>query len=250
MLDLIHAKVIHKAFGKGTVIGMNDTTVTIAFSDKISKFVYPNAFEKYLTLENIAMANEMENQLNQYKEAEEAKKKIALVKAQERLAVLYQNVSDMGTYRKITKNVKVEIPYNELVYDVPVVDIFEDVMYNCDVIDGYISSRKDPEYSYALNLIKRGTCFLAIEVDGQYKFYPSRFIGYYNNSMKQHERNGAKDGTVTNPAISFAIDQGKPVPNPKLDVLYREYCKSLGFSASDKGSFGVERKYWVIHLTS
>ncbi len=38
----------------------------------------------------------------------------------------------------------------------------------------------------------------------------------------------------------------KPASNPVLDNLYREYCELLGFVANEKGTFGVERKYWEV----
>lgn len=63
--------------------------------------------------------------------------------------------------------------------------------------------------------------------------------------MNEHLNNRKKDGRVTNPAISEIIGK-KPTPNPVLENLYREYCESLGFIANEKGTFGVERKYWEV----
>lgn len=58
---------------------------------------------------------------------------------------------------------------------------------------------------------------------GAYKFYPSKFIGYMNNSMDAHLNNQYKDGRETNSAI-FLILASKPVPNKILDKRYKEYC--------------------------
>lgn len=73
---------------------------------------------------------------------------------------------------------------------------------NLQRIDEYLVSRKDPEYSFALNLVKKGTCFVVIKVKDSYKFYPSRFIGYTSNSMDAHLENESRDGRETNLAIS------------------------------------------------
>ena len=54
-----------------------------------------------------------------------------------------------------------------------------------------------------------------------------------------------KDGRKTNPVISSLLGQ-KVEPNPMLDKAYRTYCEELGFIANDKGTFGVERKYWTL----
>lgn len=121
-----------------------------------------------------------------------------------------------------------------------------ELMGNIQVINKYLNSKNEIEVTYAKGLIKRGTCFIAIDTDEGYKFYPSRFIGYANNSMDAHERNYEKDGKETNPAISSIIGSN-PQHNEKLEDEYKEYCVSLGFKANKAGSFGVERKYWLIN---
>lgn len=125
------------------------------------------------------------------------------------------------------------------------VENLNELRENFKILDNYLSSQKDPEYSFGLGLIKRGTCFVAVQENGKYKFYLSRFVGYANNNMDVYLNNEGKDGRETNPAISKILGS-VPTPNPILDNLYREYCESLGFVANEKGSFGVERKYWEL----
>lgn len=126
-----------------------------------------------------------------------------------------------------------------------VVESLNDLKANIKTLDKYLNSKIDPEYSFGLSLVKRGTCFIAVNENGSYKFYPSRFIGYMNNSGDAHLNNQYKDGRETNSAI-FLILESKPVPNKVLEKRYKEYYQLLGFAANDKGSFGVERKYWEI----
>lgn len=111
--------------------------------------------------------------------------------------------------------------------------------------NGDITKKCDSEYSFALSLIKRGTCFIAVKRGTRYRFYPSRFTGYANNTMDKHLSNIEKDGRETNPAISKALGQ-KQHYNPELEKEYRDYCEYLGFTANEKGSFGAERKYWEL----
>ena len=109
-----------------------------------------------------------------------------------------------------------------------------------------MNGKTDPEYSYAIDLIKRGTCFVAVKQgDNEYLFYPSRFIGYENNTMNKHMNNACKDGRETNSAI-FEIIGYKPSENKELEAAYKNYCDRFGFVARDKGSFGVARKYWIL----
>ena len=63
--------------------------------------------------------------------------------------------------------------------------------------------------------------------------------------MDSHLNNDKKDGRDTNPAISDIIGN-KPMPDKSLDYEYVKYCEGLGFTARDKGSFGVERKFWEL----
>lgn len=125
------------------------------------------------------------------------------------------------------------------------VENINELQANMKTLDMYIMSKKDPEYNFVLNLVKKGTCFVAIKEKGTYRFYPSRFIGYLGNSMDAHLNNEYKDGKETNPAISIILGS-KPKQNPYLENLYKEYCESLGFIANEKGTFGVVRKYWEL----
>lgn len=121
-----------------------------------------------------------------------------------------------------------------------------ELIKNINTLDNYISSKKDPHYDFSLNLIKKGVCFVALKNENSYSFYPSRFIGYVNNTMQEHQNNDTKNGRETNPAISKILGT-KPVSNPTIDAEYDAYCQKLGFVAKEKGSFGVSRKFWIMN---
>jgi hypothetical protein len=125
-----------------------------------------------------------------------------------------------------------------------VIEGLNEIRMNTKTLDKYLDSKTDPEYSFAIDLVKRGICFVVVKENGAYRFCPSRFVGYADNCMDTH-LSEHKYGGDTNRAIS-AVLGGNPRPNPTLDNLYREYCESLGFIANERGTFGVERKYWEI----
>lgn len=125
------------------------------------------------------------------------------------------------------------------------VQSLSEIRANIQTLDKYLDGKHEPEYSYALGLIKRGTCFIAVRSELIYKFYPSRFVGYIGNTMDKHQNNSEKDGKETNPAISSVLHEDVSY-DPELERAYREYCESLGFTANEKGSFGVQRKYWKL----
>jgi hypothetical protein len=120
-----------------------------------------------------------------------------------------------------------------------------ELITNIQTLDGYLYSQVEQEYDFALNLIKNGICFVAMEDSSVYRFYPSRFIGYADNSMDAHLNNVGKDGRETNLAISKILG-AKPSINSILNQEYARYCETLGFEPRDKGAFGIERKFWVI----
>lgn len=119
----------------------------------------------------------------------------------------------------------------------------DEMKENMVTLDGYLRQKYGPEYRYALKLIKNGICFVAVPANGSYRFYPSRFIGYAENTMNRHESNKSKDGRVTNPVISQLLHQDV-MPSAALEMAYKNYCESLGFTPRERAPFGIERKFW------
>jgi hypothetical protein len=127
---------------------------------------------------------------------------------------------------------------------------------NVDEIDANIAvlerARQTQNSSLAheyRSLIKRGTCFLPYQTGGLIAFAPSRFIGYAGNSFDRHRKNTTRDGRLTNRAINQLLG-GVPEPNRDVERLYRAFCTSIGLDASEAGTFGVRRKYWIIAALS
>jgi len=125
------------------------------------------------------------------------------------------------------------------------IENIRELQENIETMDRYIDSKREPEYDYALDLVKRGICFVVVKKADSYRFYPSRFIGYYKNTRIKHESNAERDGRETNSALNEILGHSS-VHDPSLDKLYREYCESLGFIAPEKGNRGNERKFWKV----
>ena len=51
-MNLIDKKVMHKSFGKGNIVDQDDEFVTIDFDKETKKFVFPDAFGKFLKLKD------------------------------------------------------------------------------------------------------------------------------------------------------------------------------------------------------
>lgn len=78
-MNLINEEVTHKVFGEGNIVDHDESVITIDFNEDIKKFVYPDAFGKFITLNdrNVAEAlkkvllkREMEEALERKREEE------------------------------------------------------------------------------------------------------------------------------------------------------------------------------------
>lgn len=131
-------------------------------------------------------------------------------------------------------------------YKYNIVTTPNEILQNIKLIDTYLSDMESKiRREYALDRIKNGICFLAVSNHGIYRFYPSRFIGYINNSMEAHEKSDVKDGRETNAAISKIL-KSQPQVSELLEHEYIKFCNSLRIKPRKKGPFGVVRRYWVI----
>ena len=56
---VLNSEVLHKAFGKGTVVATNGQYFTVKFESAQKTFVYPDIFEKFLTLADGSVSEEI-----------------------------------------------------------------------------------------------------------------------------------------------------------------------------------------------
>lgn len=81
-MNLIDKKVTHKVFGEGNIVDYNGTSIEVSFAAENKKFIYPDAFAKFLTLHDSEGAKTVA-QMIQVKEDE--LKEIELKKETERV---------------------------------------------------------------------------------------------------------------------------------------------------------------------
>ena len=86
----------HKSFGEGIVTSSDSKYITVKFSDTEKKFVYPDIFEKFLTLEDGTVSEEILHDLDESK----LKKQELMNKKQEE------------NFRAMTKGIVIPGKYN------------------------------------------------------------------------------------------------------------------------------------------
>lgn len=81
-MELIGLKVKHAVFGIGTITEKDGNYITVEFAAKTTKFIYPDAFEKFIKAEDPAVQQAIADEINnataaaeQKRHAEEAERK-------------------------------------------------------------------------------------------------------------------------------------------------------------------------------
>jgi len=74
-MNLLNARIIHKALGAGTVTAFDGKYLTVAFSTKTSKFVYPDAFQTFIKAEDPALQSAIIAEIEAAQKAEEDRKR-------------------------------------------------------------------------------------------------------------------------------------------------------------------------------
>ena len=88
-MSLENIEVLHKAFGKGIVTSINGQYITVKFESAQKVFVYPDIFEKFLTLSDGSVSDEI---LNDLKASKEAKQKILDKKNEENIRAMTKGI--------------------------------------------------------------------------------------------------------------------------------------------------------------
>lgn len=101
-MNLIDKKVTHKVFGEGNIVNHNAASIEVSFAAENKKFIYPDAFAKFLTLHDSEGALEVA-QMIQLQEKE--LKEIEMKKEAERV-VQVQKQKMLMEYERLMHNHK------------------------------------------------------------------------------------------------------------------------------------------------
>ena len=119
----------------------------------------------------------------------------------------------------------------------------EQLLANIETVENYLADGNLSEKEAMLDLIRKGKCLVAYKVANEYRFAPSRFLGYVNNNLVGHKLSKTKTGLETNPTISKVLES-KLLSDTRLENEYVRYCNALGVSASNYD----KRRYWYLEI--
>ncbi len=114
---------------------------------------------------------------------------------------------------------------------------------NIETVENYLIDGDLSEKEVMLDLIRKGKCLVAYKVDNEYRFAPSRFLGYVNNNLSGHSSSKTKTGLETNPAITKVLES-KLFSDENIEKQYIKYCIGLGMQPSNYS----KRRYWLLEI--
>ncbi len=106
--------VIHKTFGKGTVVSNQGKYITVKFDKAQKIFVYPDAFENFLTLGDGTLSEEIVIDIAAAKKARQA---ILDTKKEENLRAMTKGIVIPGKEGAISELDDDEHPYNKSAHE-------------------------------------------------------------------------------------------------------------------------------------
>lgn len=125
------------------------------------------------------------------------------------------------------------------------IDDLDEIKENIETFDKCL---QDPTtQDFAISLVKEGTSFVAVLGETGYSFYPSRYVGYRNNSYETYTKESAEVMKDPSPSISQVLKHN-PNPAQDLEMEYTQFCADLGFMAAERDPAGNEHKYWKIAI--
>ncbi|HWR19095.1 MAG TPA: hypothetical protein VN608_05690 [Clostridia bacterium] len=64
-MDLLQKQITHNTFGSGVITKVADDTITVIFADEIGekRFLYPEAFEHFLVMDEVDMQDAVNHEL-------------------------------------------------------------------------------------------------------------------------------------------------------------------------------------------
>ena len=132
----------------------------------------------------------------------------------------------------------------------------EEILENAKRFDEYLKHGNSGEKEFAINCIALGRCFVVVKENDVYKFYPSKYIGYKDNSESNYynawitaepipgEKNYGGvgiytfDGRASNKAISKVLSCTCK-NDYEMSEKFTEYCNKYGLKGSEK------KKFWL-----
>jgi len=123
----------------------------------------------------------------------------------------------------------------------PLVSDKPELLESLRTFNSFLTAAGSQEGGECRDLVAKGICFVVYGKSPNYRFAPSRFVGYRGNSPSLNRQAGSlHDGGDTNRAIEEIL--GGPPVLGLYESEYIEYCRQR--KIDPKPAFDKPRKYW------
>lgn len=126
----------------------------------------------------------------------------------------------------------------------------DDIVKNVDTLYNYGQSDVVEERNFHDARIKNGKLFVAVQSETGYRFAPSKFAGYIENSIQHKDLSPQRDGRITNVAIKkLVLNALEPGDGgyEKIDQHFSDYCSQHNIEPSNHHR---PRRYWLLEAVS
>lgn len=161
-MDLINKQVIHKNFGKGSVIEHTDSQIKIHFKLGNKKFIFPDAFGKYLTL----IDQEADNLVKRMIQEKEKERKDVALEIKKAKDLQHEEQRRLLEREKLINNYKIH-PSSQVVFWCEAQDqntIFTDWKFFTGVSK---SGYNEGKPNRLIRIHKNSACLLTVRDPGQ-----------------------------------------------------------------------------------
>ncbi|GEM_PF-211301 len=171
-MNLINKQVTHDSFGIGSVVGHTNSCVVIHFESGEKKFIYPDAFGKYLTLVD-QHAADLVNLINQKREEKLTQEilmqklcKIEVLKLQKEKVLQHQEQQSLLQREKLLKKLKIHAS-SQVVFGYEAKDL-DRVFTEWKVFTGVTKSgKKAGQINCPMRLSQNSACLLTSKKPGR-----------------------------------------------------------------------------------
>ena len=115
----------------------------------------------------------------------------------------------------------------------------EDIRDNLEAFDRELRDESCAS-GFFHELVRRGRNFVSYQTGSDWRFAPSRYVGYKDNTQEKHEKSEDKDGRKTDRALSKCLG-GNPQPDRKKSKLLDEFSQKFSIKLDkNKHKFFLE----------
>jgi len=121
----------------------------------------------------------------------------------------------------------------------------EQILKNIEMFESYLIGESESDKKFAFKILRAGQNYIAYEIDGNYHFIPSRYVGYENATRANYDKYKG-NGSSTDLRITRELCHSH-FADDELEYLFLNYCNNLKTKKPHKKDSKGSRQYWRLN---